>query len=189
MYAPFAQTPWPFVTGVVRTTGSPEAAISSMRAAVARVDPMQGIAEVKPLEAYLSRSVATPRFTAVLVGAFAAMALLLAALGLFSVLAYTVTQRRREIGIRIALGARSSDVRALVLRQALQTGLVGLAVGLAGAFAVTRVIGSLLFGVAPHDPATFAGVALLLLAVMLLAAYVPVRRAMSVDPVVALRTE
>lgn len=189
MYTPFEQTPWPFLALVVRTAAAPETAAGSLRAMLARIDPLQAAAELKTLDQYVARSVAQPRFTAFLVGAFAAAALLLAAFGLFSVTAYAVAQRRREIGIRMALGAGASDVRAMVVSQAVRTGAVGIAVGLAGALAVTRLLGSLLFGVRPDDPVTFASVCLLLLAVMLLAAYVPARRATRVDPITALRTE
>jgi putative ABC transport system permease protein len=132
---------------------------------------------------------ATPRFTTFLIGAFAGIALLLAGFGLFSVMAYTVAQRRREIGIRMALGAQAREVRAMVVGQALRMGAVGLIVGIAGAIAATRVLQALLYGVTPTDPATFAGVSVVLLAVMLLAAHIPARRATRIDPLAALRTE
>jgi len=189
IYAPFAQTPWPFVTAIVRTAGSPESVMSSLRAGLARVDPLQSAADTKTLDQYIARSIATPRFTTLLVGAFATLALLLAGFGLFSVMAYSVAQRRRELGIRVALGAQPGDIRSLVLGQAIRLGIVGLGIGLAGALAATRVIDSLLFGVSAHDPATLAGVSATLLAVMLAAAYLPARRAMRVDPIVSLRTE
>ena len=189
IYAPFVQTPWPFLTAVVRTAAAPESAVGSLRSALARVDPMLGTSEIRTLDQYIARSVATPRFTALLVSTFATMALALAGFGLFSVMAYSVAQRRREIGIRMALGAQTADVRSLVLTQALRMGIVGLAIGIGGALIATRVIESLLFGVTPHDPATFAGVSGVLLTVMLLAAYLPALRAARVDPMVALRTE
>ena len=189
MYTPFEQTPWPIIAAVVRTTAAPEGAASSIRALVTRIDPLQSAVEIKTLEQYVARSVATPRFTAFLVGAFALFALLLAGFGLFSVMAYSVAQRRREIGIRMALGAQAADVRAMVLAQAVRTGIVGLVIGLTGSLAATRILTTLLYGVRPHDPATFAGVSVLLLAVIVLAAYLPARRATRVDPMTALRTE
>lgn len=189
IYAPFDQTPWPFVTAVVRTAAAPQSAFGSMRAALARVDPMLGAGDLKTMDQYIARSVATPRFTTFIVGAFAALALLLAAFGLFSVMAYSVAQRRRELGIRIALGAQPSDIRTLVLAQAVRMGAAGLALGLFGAFGATQVIKSLLFDVSSYDPATFVGVSTALVAVMLAAAYLPARRATHVDPIVSLRTE
>jgi predicted permease len=189
MYTMFEQTPWPFLSAVVRTTGEPEAVAGSMRAMLARLDPMQAAEELKTLDQYVARTVATPRFTAFLVGGFAVFALLLAGFGLFSVMAYSVAQRRREFGIRMALGAQAGDVRGLVVRQAVRTGAIGILIGLAGAPVATRVLSSLLFGVSPNDPATFAGVAATLVAVLLAAAYLPARRATRVDPMLALRTE
>jgi predicted lysophospholipase L1 biosynthesis ABC-type transport system permease subunit len=189
MYTPFVQTPWPFLTAVVRTTAAPESAAGSLRQALARLDPEQAAGEIRTLDAYVARSMATPRFTALLVGSFAALALLLAGFGLYGVMAYSVAQRRREIGIRMALGANASDVRALVVGQALRMGATGVAIGLVGALLVTRVLDSLLFGVTAVDPLTFAAVSAALITVLLLAAYLPARRATRVDPMVALRTE
>jgi putative ABC transport system permease protein len=189
MYTPFPQTPWPFLAVVVRAHGDPTAMAASERRALAQIDPEQPAAEIKTLNDYVARAVATPRFTAMLFGAFAALALVLAGFGLFSVMAYSVAQRRREIGIRMALGAQPAAVRSLVLSQALWLGVVGLAVGLAGALAATRVLGALLFGVSASDPATFGAVSAALLFVMLAAAYLPARRATRVDPMIALRAD
>ena len=189
MYTPFPQTPWPFLSFVVRSAADPAGVMQSMRTLMARLDPDQAMGEMKPIAEYLRSSTAAPRFTASLVGGFALSALLLAGFGLFSVMAYSVAQRRREIGIRMALGARPGDVRGLVVGQALRMGASGLAIGLAGAAAASRVLGSLLFGVGPHDPATFAGVSATLVGVLLVAAYLPARRATRVDPITALRTE
>jgi putative ABC transport system permease protein len=189
MYTPFPQAPWPFMAAVVRTQAEPSSVAASLRGAVMALDRDQPAGEIKTLSEYLSRSTATPQFTAILIGAFALIALLLAGLGLFSVMAYSVAQRRREIGIRMALGAQAADVRTLVVSQALRMGLAGLAVGLAGAFAITRILASLLFGVSANDPLTFAGVCALLMSVVLLAAYLPARRATRVDPMIALRAD
>ena len=189
LYAPYEQVPWPFVAPVVRTAGATDAAAASIRAALARVDPLLGTGPLQTLEQYISRTVATPRFTTLLVGAFATLALLMAGFGLFSVMAYTVAQRGREIGIRMALGAQAGDVRRMVVGQALRIGGIGLVVGLVGALVTTRVLESLLYGIQPNDPATFVAVSLLLLAAMMVAAYLPARRATRVDPIVALRTE
>jgi predicted permease len=189
MYTTFEQTPWPFLSAVVRTTGGPEAVAGSMRAMLARIDPMQAAEELKTLDQYVARSVATPRFTTFLVGGFAVFALLLAGFGLFSVMAYSVAQRRREFGIRMALGAQPGDVRGMVVAQAVRTGVIGIVIGLAAAPIATRVLSSLLFGVSPNDPVTFAGVAATLVVVLLAAAYLPARRATRVDPMLALRTE
>jgi putative ABC transport system permease protein len=189
LYTPFPQTPWPFLSLVVRTSGDPAALSGSLRALVVKIDPDQPVGKVQSVTEYVAQSVATPRFTATLAGTLAALALLLAGFGLFSVMAYSVAQQRREIGIRMALGARPGDVRSMVISQALRLGALGLALGFAGALAATRVIGSLLFGVSTSDPLTFASVSTLLLAVLLLAAYLPARRATRVDPMVALRTD
>jgi putative ABC transport system permease protein len=189
MYAPFVQAPWPFMSAVVRTTAAPEAAAGSLRQALARLDPLQSAGEIRTLDEYVSRAIATPRFTALLVGSFAGLALLLAGFGLYGVMAYSVVQRRREIGIRMALGAQAGDVRALVVWQALRMGAAGLAIGLVGALLATRVLDSLLFGVSAGDPATFAAVSAALITVLLFAAYLPARRATRVDPMVALRAE
>jgi putative ABC transport system permease protein len=189
MYTPFVQTPWPFLTAVAKTGAAPEAAAGSMRQALAHLDPEQAAGEIRTFDQYLARSIATPRFTAILLGAFAALALLLAGFGLYGVMAYSVAQRRREIGIRMALGAQAADVRSLVVSQAMRLGAAGLAMGIAGALAVTRVLDSLLFGVSASDPLTFATVSAALITVLVLAAYLPARRATRVDPIVALRAD
>ncbi len=189
MYAPFAQTPWPFLSAVVRTEADPASAGGALRAALVAIDRDQPPGEVKTFAQYVSRAIAEPRFNALLVGSFATLALLLAGFGLYGVMAYSVAQRSREIGIRLALGAQPSDVRALVVGQACRLGGIGIGLGLAGALLATRVIGDLLFGVGPNDPATFAAVSGLLLAVLLAGAYLPARRATRMDPMVALRTD
>jgi len=189
MYTPFVQAPWPFLATVVRTTAAPQSAAGSLRQALARLDPEQAAGEIRTLDEYVARSMATPRFTAILIGAFAGLALLLAGFGLYGVMAYSVAQRRREIGIRMALGAREADVRSLVAGQALRMGAAGVTIGLVGALLVTRILDSLLFGVTAGDPATFAGVSAVLMTVLIVAAYLPARRATRLDPIVALRAD
>jgi putative ABC transport system permease protein len=189
MYTPFVQAPWPFLTAVARTAAAPAVAAGSLRQLLTRLDPEQAAGEIRTVDQYVARSIATPRFTALLLAAFAGLALLLAGFGLYGVMAYSVAQRRREIGIRLALGARAADVRSLVVNQAMRLGATGLGLGLAGALAVTRVLESQLFGVSASDPLTFAAVSAALITVLLLAAYLPARRATRVDPIVALRAD
>jgi len=141
------------------------------------------------MASYMDESVATRRFTLLLLGLFALLALLLGAVGIYGVMAYTVTQRTQEIGIRLALGVQTGDVFKLVVRQGLDLVLVGIAIGLAGAFALTRLIASLLFMVSVTDPVTFISLPLLLAAVALLACWLPARRATKVDPLAAIRRE
>ena len=152
-------------------------------------DKDQTIADVQPLDAFLSKSVARPRFQSVLLAAFAGLALLLAAIGIFGVMSYSVAQRSHEIGIRIALGAQREQVLRLVVGQGLLLALIGAVVGVAGAFALTRYLKTLLFNVRATDPLTFVAVPLILCTVALFASYLPARRAMQVDPMLALRYE
>jgi putative ABC transport system permease protein len=189
MYTPFPQTPWAFFTVVLRAKAAAASVAPQMRAVVSRLDPDQPPGDVATMTHYVDRAVAAPQFTAMLVGSFAGLALLLAGFGLYGVMAYSVAQRRREIGIRMALGAQPRDVRSMVVSQALGLGAAGLGVGLAGALALTRVLASLLFGVSASDPLTFAAVCALLMAVVASAAYLPARRATHVDPIVALRAD
>jgi hypothetical protein len=173
----------------VRTTGDSLAVVPFLREAVTATDPQARIDSVMTMEARLSTAVVEPRFYAVFVGSFAGLALLLAALGIFGLLSYTVAQRQGEIGIRMALGARRGDILALVARQAAVLVAVGAATGMAGAAASSRVLESLLYGVATDDLLTFVAAPLVLVAVALVACWLPARQATRIAPIEALRVE
>jgi putative ABC transport system permease protein len=189
VYAPIAQAPSANGSGVLllRTTEDPAGLALAASAAVRDVDPGLAVFGVEPLVVTLSRSIGQRRFTMLVLALFATVALLLAAVGIHGVLSYGVSQRRREIGIRKALGARGVDLVSLVVREGLSLTAVGLTLGFAGAFALTRFLGSQLFGIAPTDPGTFAAVAALLALVAIAATVAPARRAARVDPAVTLR--
>jgi putative ABC transport system permease protein len=189
MYLPFRQVPMPFMTFVVRTSSDPQGFVNPVSKAVYAVDREQALTSVRTMEQVLAESLSGRRFNMTLLMTFAALALALAAVGVYGVMSYSVMLRRRELGIRIALGARALDVLRLVLGQGLALTLIGVAVGMAGAYALTRLMESLLYGVSATDPLTFAGVSLLLMLVALFACLVPAWRATKVDPMVALRCE
>lgn len=189
LYFPYRQAPFRRMTVVVRTGDDPQALASSIRAGVRGLDADLPVTRVATMEQVLGRSVAQDRFSTLLLLLFGASALLLAAVGIYGVLSYNVEQRTRELGIRMALGAAGSEVRGLVLRQALVMIGLGISAGLVAALALSRVLESQLFGVGARDPLTFAGVAVLLATIAFAASYLPARRATSVDPVVALRNE
>ena len=189
VYVPYPQFAGSSMTLVARTAVDPKTLVSAIREQVWAVDKDQPITDVKTMSAYVSNSVAPRRSNAILLGAFAAVALVLASVGVYGVIAYSVTQRVREIGIRIALGAESGDVIKLIVGRGLALVSVGIVLGLAGALALTRVMSSLLYGVRATDPITFALVTFLLIGVSVLASYIPARRAARVDPMVALRNE
>ncbi len=189
IYASYLQDPFGGVSYVVRSTIEPEGIVPGVREAVRAVDRAQPVAEVRTLEQLVGESVAQPRFNSLVLALFACMALVLAAAGIYGVMSYAVTQRTHEIGIRIALGAQQGDVLRMVVGRGMLLALAGVGLGLLCAFALTRVMASLLYGVTATDPLTFAGVALLLTLVALLASYLPARRATKVDPMVALRYE
>ena len=189
LYLPHAQYPVPFMTLVVRTAGDPGQMMGTIRQAVQKIDRDQVPTEIATMQDVMASSIQTQRFSMFVLGAFAALALALAAVGIYGVMSYVVAQRRHEIGIRIALGARVGNILLLVLRNALSMTMAGILLGAAGAFALTRLMKSLLFGVAPADLLTFVVVCSSLLAVALVACYLPARRATKVDPLVALRNE
>jgi len=189
IYVPFVQNPLWAADIAVRARGNPSSLGGALREQIRAIDSALPVAEVKPMEEAIGSSIAQPRFRTALLSLFGAAALLLAAIGIYGVLAYTVTQQTREIGIRMALGANPGRVLRLVLARGLRLAGAGTAIGVLAALVLTRLLGSLLFDVSATDPLTFAAVAGLLLAVALLACYVPARRAMRVDPMVALRYE
>ena len=174
---------------VVRTTADPETMISALRSRILSVDKFTAISRVRTLNDLVSESIAQPRFYTLLLAIFAGIALTLAALGIYGVVAYSVSQRTHEIGIRVALGAEASRILRLVVGRGLILILSGVGIGLAGAFALTRLLTGLLFEVRATDPAVFAVIAVLLIAVALAACLVPARKATRVDPLVALRHE
>lgn len=187
MYLPSIEIGRP--TLVVRTSGDPLELTAAVRAAVQAVDKDQPVANVASMQQILSRSVGEPRFRTLLLSVFAALALILAGVGIYGVMSYTVARRTHEIGIRMALGARPGDTIRLVIAQGLTLALIGVGAGLAGAFGLTRLLSSLLFGVSATDPLTFSLIAILLTGVAALACYIPARRAARVDPMIALRCE
>ncbi len=188
IYLPHVFCPWSGSL-VVRTKTEPLALAETIRKEILAVDPDQPVSNFRTLEQDMARSVGGRRLTLLLLGLFASVALGLAAIGLYGVMAYAVTQRTHEIGIRMALGARQADVFKLVVKHGMSMTLLGIAIGLIGAFALTRVIANQLYEVGATDPTAFAGVSLLLTIVALFACYIPARRAANVDPMVALRYE
>jgi putative ABC transport system permease protein len=174
---------------LARTTGNPATLAIPIRRAVAALDPDLPVSDIRTLDERLDQSVAQPRVSMIVLGSFAVMALVLAAVGIYGVLSYTVAQRTRELGIRMALGAEPKSVMRLVVGQAMTPALIGVVLGLAGAWSATRLMSSLLFGVSATDPITFIAVALFLLGIAAIASWLPARRATRVDPLIALRAE
>jgi putative ABC transport system permease protein len=174
---------------VVRTAGDPHALFNSIRRMVREIDAAIPVLDLRSVDETVDLSVATRRFNTMLLGAFAVLALVLAAVGLYGLMAYTVLQRTREIGIRLAIGATPVDVLQLVVGQAARIAGVGVVIGLAGALGLTRIMRTLLFDVSPLDPPTFAVAAVLLLGIAALASYLPARRAARIDPQSAIRAD
>jgi putative ABC transport system permease protein len=177
------------MTVAVRMAADPLGLASTLRSSVARLDPAQPVYDVQSLEQALSASVSTRRFELVLLGIFAISAIIMAMVGVYGVIAYSVTQRRREIGIRLALGAQRSKVVQMLVIQGMLIGFWGIAAGLMAAFGLTRVMVNLLYGVAPNDPAIFGAAGVALAAVVVLASWVPGAKAATVDPIISLRYE
>jgi putative ABC transport system permease protein len=192
IYFPYQQVPDDLkrsMSVVIRAQGDPNALVSTVRGELYRIDPGQPAYNIKTMTTVIDESVSDRRLNMALLSIFAAVALLLASIGIYSVMSYTVTQSTREIGIRIALGARSSELLKLVVGQGLMLTIVGVGIGLAGAFALTRLLANFLFGVTATDPLIFTGVPVFLVVVAVVACYLPARRAMKLDPIVALRNE
>jgi putative ABC transport system permease protein len=189
LYVPFGQDPWAFFALVVRTKLEPASAASAVESAIHSVDADEPVYNVRPMRDVEAASLSPQRLQIALIGLFAALALILACMGIYGVMAYSVAQRTSEIGVRMALGAQTGNVLALVLGEGLRLALLGAAIGLAGSFFAARLLSRMLFGVAPSDPLTFASVAVVLVAVAMVACYIPAHRATRVDPLVALRYE
>jgi putative ABC transport system permease protein len=190
VYVPLRVMPyWPAFSFVIRTSGDPESMASAVRRQIRELDPMVPASNIRTMEEVLARSMAPARSSMMLLALFAGVALLEALVGVFGVLSYTVSQRTTEMGIRMALGAAAGDVVRLVLAGGMRPVLAGIALGLAGAVALSRYLQSLLYGVGPMDPATFVAAPLAMTAVAGAASYLAARRATRVDPLAALRSE
>jgi putative ABC transport system permease protein len=189
VYVPFSQDPWAFFALVVRTRLEPASAAPAVESAIHSVDADEPVYNVRPMRDVEAASLSPQRLQIALIGLFAALALVLACMGIYGVMAYSVAQRTSEIGVRMALGAQTSNVLGLILGEGLRLAVLGAAIGLAGSFFAARLVSGMLFGVAPSDPFTFASVAVVLVAVAMVACYIPARRATRVDPLVALRYE
>ncbi len=189
IYLPYRQWPMQSMTVVMKTTTPPELLVAAVRQEIRAIDPNLPVSNIGSLEKIIAESISQPRFYMLLLGIFAAVALLLAAIGIFGVLSYAVSQRTREIGIRMALGAPGRTVVRLILRQAMMLVLSGVAAGTIAALLLSQTMTKMLFSVTPTDPVTFGGVAAVLVGVALVASYLPARRATRVDPIVALRAQ
>jgi putative ABC transport system permease protein len=186
---PLTQNVWGAAYLLVRGQMNPTSLVPAIREQIWELDKDIPIADLNTMDELLAESIAVPRFRTTLFASFAALALVLAAVGIYGVISYSATQRTHEIGIRMALGARSRDVMMLVIRHGVVLALIGVAIGLAASFALTSLLESLLFEVSPTDKTTFGGVSVLLIGIAILACWIPARRASRLDPMVALRRE
>ena len=189
VYVPYSQDPWSFFALVVRTKLDPASAASAVESAIHSLDPEQPVYNVRTMRDVEAASLSPQRLQIALIGLFAALALVLACMGIYGVMSYSVAQRTNEIGVRMALGAQTGNVLGLVLGEGMRLALLGAGIGLIGSFFAARLLSGMLFGVTPGDPATFGLVAVVLVAVAMVACYIPARRATRVDPLVALRYE
>jgi putative ABC transport system permease protein len=188
-YLPPARFAYPFLSAVIKTSDDSMRLVPALVAAVRELDPDVPVADIRPMSEVMAISTAERRLTMAMLMVFAAVALVLASVGIYGVINYSVTQRTQEIGIRMALGAQRGDVLRMIVGGALALSACGIAIGGVGAFLLTQLMAKLLFGVTPDDPVTFGLVSIMLIAVAALASYLPGRRATHVDPVVALRAE
>jgi predicted permease len=189
IYRPLPQFVYTSMTVVVRTAGDPTSLAKPVREVVRSIDRDQPVGRLETMSDVVDKSLGTSRLSTMLFGLFGVVGLVLASVGIYGVMSYGVMQRTREFGVRMALGARPSDVRGMVLRQGAALTGIGIVIGIAGALALTRLMRTLLFAVTPTDPLTYVAIALALGAIALLACYLPARRATRVDPVIALREE
>lgn len=189
MYMPMAQVPWSTATLLVRSEANSRALVAAVRGKIAEIDPSLPVTGISSMEEIIGSSVAQPKLTMQFVGVFAGLALLLAVVGIYGVMAYTVNARKQEMGVRVALGARPADILRLVVGQGMRMALVGVALGVLVSLALTRLLAGLLFGVRATDPLVFIAAALVLAAAAFVACYLPARRATQVDPLVVLRYE
>jgi putative ABC transport system permease protein len=189
LYIPYQQFSIPFTTIAVRSTAPTASVAALVRAELARIDRDLPPGDVSTLQGVLDDSLAQPKFRTILLTAFALTALLLAAVGVYGLISYSVAQRTREIGVRLALGAQPSQVLAPIMREGLVLTLLGVLLGVAGGLAAGRLLGTFVFGIGTADPVTFVSVAVIMLLVACLATYIPSRRALRVDPITALRAE
>jgi putative ABC transport system permease protein len=188
-YLAFPQNPWSYVGLAVRTHGDPGAVYGAVRGLVAQIDPELPVHDMRPMEQVVAETMASRRLTLWLIGAFAALAFVLASVGIYGVMSYAVTERVHEIGVRMALGAQRRDVLRLVVGHGMRHAAIGLLLGSVAAFFAARAMTTLLFGIRPSDPLTYIGIVVVLALAAFAACYVPARRATAVDPMVALRYE